>query len=205
MLWDAASRLFVGTTSFGVVAIGYFGARSAEAGAAERRCRHSTSLKPAADPRRRRCPPASCRRHAAGCLDAEEAAISSATNTSSGSGILGEVSDSIGCRQVGSDGDGRADADAGVPAGRQARRASERRGPTRLQARRIQAGKLPLKVGLTLVRHENAELTLHAESLAVMASCGSGGGEEHARARRRVTNCELVETLDLSDSSAGCA
>ena len=57
-------------------------------------------------------------------------------------------------------------------------------GPTRLpEARRaIQAGKLPRKAGLTLVRHEQQyELTLQAETLAV------GGREAAGRRRPRTT------------------
>jgi hypothetical protein len=77
-------------------------------------------------------------------------------------------------------------------------------GPTRLpEARRaIQSGKLPRKVGLTLVRHgEQYELTLHAETLAV------GGAklpppDEEADARGKLDDRAnqlraLIETLDL--------
>jgi hypothetical protein len=76
-------------------------------------------------------------------------------------------------------------------------------GPTRLpEARRaIQAGKLPRRVGLTVVRHDHQyELTLQAESLAV------GGArlpapeavDERARLEERVTQLRhLLETLDL--------
>jgi hypothetical protein len=77
-------------------------------------------------------------------------------------------------------------------------------GPTRLpEARRaIQSGKLPRKVGLTLVRHgEQYELTLHAETLAV------GGAklpppDEDSDARGKLDGRAdqlraLVETLDL--------
>ena len=78
-------------------------------------------------------------------------------------------------------------------------------GPTRLPETRraIQAGKLPRKVGLTLVRHsEQYELTLHAETLAV-----SGGKlpppdesitEPRAKLDERANQLRnLVETLDL--------
>src|SRR5205085_386336 len=78
-------------------------------------------------------------------------------------------------------------------------------GPTRLpEARRaIQSGKLPRKVGLTLVRHsEQYELTLHAETLAV-----SGGklpppdesiAEPRAKLDERANQLRnLIETLDL--------
>lgn len=77
-------------------------------------------------------------------------------------------------------------------------------GPTRLpEARRaIQSGKMPRKVGLTLVRHsEQYELTLHAETLAV------GGAklpppDEAADARGKLDDRanqirSLLETLDL--------
>jgi hypothetical protein len=77
-------------------------------------------------------------------------------------------------------------------------------GPTRLpEARRaIQSGKLPRKVGLTMVRHsEQYELTLHAETLAV------GGAklpppDEGADARGKLDDRanqlrSLIETLDL--------
>jgi len=77
-------------------------------------------------------------------------------------------------------------------------------GPTRLpEARRaIQSGKLPRKVGLTLVRHsEQYELALHAETLAV------GGAklpppDEEADARGKLDDRanqlrSLIETLDL--------
>jgi hypothetical protein len=77
-------------------------------------------------------------------------------------------------------------------------------GPTRLpEARRaIQSGKLPRKVGLTLVRHgEQYELALHAETLGV------GGAklpppDEGADARGKLDDRAdklraLIETLDL--------
>jgi hypothetical protein len=77
-------------------------------------------------------------------------------------------------------------------------------GPTRLpEARRaIQSGKLPRKVGLTMVRHgEQYELALHAETLAV------GGAklpppDEGADARGKLDDRanqlrELIQTLDL--------
>ena len=78
-------------------------------------------------------------------------------------------------------------------------------GPTRLpEARRaVQAGKLPRKMGLTLVRHDQQyELTLHAETLAV-GSCKMPDLPEDVTAARakleeRATQVrELVETLDL--------
>lgn len=78
-------------------------------------------------------------------------------------------------------------------------------GPARLpEARRaIQSGKLPRKVGLTLVRHaEQSELTLHAETLAV-ASCKLPAMDEsiteaRAKLEERATQIRsLIETLDL--------
>jgi hypothetical protein len=78
-------------------------------------------------------------------------------------------------------------------------------GPTRLpEARRAaQAGKLPRKMGLTLVRHDQQyELTLHAETLAV-GSCKLPDLPEDvtdARAKldeRAAQVRELAETLDL--------
>jgi hypothetical protein len=77
-------------------------------------------------------------------------------------------------------------------------------GPTRLpEARRaIQSGKLPRKVGLTMVRHsEQYELALHAETLAVggaklpppdEASDARGKLDDRANQLR-----SLIETLDL--------
>lgn len=82
-------------------------------------------------------------------------------------------------------------------------------GPTRLpEARRaIQAGKLPRKSGLTLVRHDDQyELTLHAESLAVSgAKLPDVEGEtEQARREARLGQIRhLIETLDLLYDSYG--
>src|SRR5207237_5829073 len=76
-------------------------------------------------------------------------------------------------------------------------------GPTRLpEARRaIQAGKLPRKVGLILVRHDNQyELTLQAESFAITgAKLPAPEGEtDQARREERVTQLRhFLETLDL--------
>jgi hypothetical protein len=76
-------------------------------------------------------------------------------------------------------------------------------GPAKLPEalRAIQTGKLPRKMGLTLVRHDHSyELTLQAESLTI------GGArlpppeaeDEHARHEERVTQLRhLLETLDL--------
>ena len=78
-------------------------------------------------------------------------------------------------------------------------------GPTRLpEAKRaVQAGKLPRKAGLTLVRHDQQyELSLNAESLGV-GSCKLPNMPEdmtdaHARLEERVTQIRnLIETLDL--------
>lgn len=77
-------------------------------------------------------------------------------------------------------------------------------GPTRLpEARRaIQSGKLPRKMGLTLVRHgEQYELTLHAETLAV-SSAKLPPPDENADARGKLDDRanqirSLLETLDL--------
>jgi hypothetical protein len=70
------------------------------------------------------------------------------------------------------------------------------------EARRaIQAGKLPRKAGLTLVRHDRQyELTLHAESLAVTGAKlpAAESDDERARLEERVGLIRhFVETLDL--------
>jgi hypothetical protein len=78
-------------------------------------------------------------------------------------------------------------------------------GPTRLpEARRAaQAGKLPRKMGLTLVRHDQQyELTLHAETLAVGSCKMPDLPEDVTDARGKLDERasqvrELVETLDL--------
>jgi hypothetical protein len=76
-------------------------------------------------------------------------------------------------------------------------------GPTRLpEAKRaIQAGKLPRKAGLTVVRQEQQyELTLQAESLAVGSARlpAPEEGEDRARLEERVGQLRhLIETLDL--------
>jgi hypothetical protein len=76
-------------------------------------------------------------------------------------------------------------------------------GPTRLpEARRaIQAGKLPRKTGITVVRHgQQFELTLQAETLAISAARLPAPEEEDERARQeeRITQIrDLLETLDL--------
>ncbi len=78
-------------------------------------------------------------------------------------------------------------------------------GPTRLpEARRaVQSGKLPRKMGLTLVRHDSQyELTVHAETLAVGAAKLPNPPEDVTEARakleERATQLrDLIETLDL--------
>jgi len=76
-------------------------------------------------------------------------------------------------------------------------------GPTKLPEalRAVQSGKLPRKVGLTVVRHDHQyELTLQAETLAVGAARlpAPEGEEERARLEERVTQLRhLLETLDL--------
>jgi hypothetical protein len=76
-------------------------------------------------------------------------------------------------------------------------------GPTKLPEalRAIQAGKLPRKLGLTMVRQDQQyELTLQAESLAISGARLPASEEEDARARleERITNVRgLLETLDL--------
>ncbi len=76
-------------------------------------------------------------------------------------------------------------------------------GPTRLpEARRaIQSGKLPRKVGLTVVRHDHQyDLTLQAENMAVsgVRLPAPEAADERARLEERVTQLRhLVETLDL--------
>ena len=76
-------------------------------------------------------------------------------------------------------------------------------GPTRLpEARRaIQSGKLPRKVGLTMVRHDQQyELTLAAESLAVSGARlpATEADDERGSLEERVTQLRhLLETLDL--------
>ncbi len=67
--------------------------------------------------------------------------------------------------------------------------------------RAIQAGKLPRKMGLTLVRHDQSyELTLQAESLAMSGTRlpAPEGEDDRARLEERVTQLRhLLETLDL--------
>jgi hypothetical protein len=78
-------------------------------------------------------------------------------------------------------------------------------GPSRLpEAKRaIQSGKLPRKVGLTLVRHDyQYELSLHAETLAVASAKLPPPGEDVTDARAKLEDRadrmrHFIETLDL--------
>jgi hypothetical protein len=69
--------------------------------------------------------------------------------------------------------------------------------------RAIQSGKLPRKVGLTLVRHQaQYELTLHAETLAVASAKlpvpDESITEPRAKLEERANQLRsLIETLDL--------
>lgn len=67
--------------------------------------------------------------------------------------------------------------------------------------RAIQAGKLPRKAGLTLVRHDQqVELTLHAETLAITSARlpAPEADDERARQEERVKQLRhLLETMDL--------
>lgn len=89
------------------------------------------------------------------------------------------------------------------PRGQTGRESITSDGPTRLpEARRaIQAGKLPRKVGITLVRHDRQyELALHAESLAITGAKlpASEAEEDRARLEERIDFVRhLLETLDL--------
>jgi hypothetical protein len=76
-------------------------------------------------------------------------------------------------------------------------------GPSHLPEahRAIQAGKLPRKAGLTVVRHDQQyELTLHAESLAITGARLPlpEAEDDRARLEERVTQVRhLLETMDL--------
>ncbi len=89
------------------------------------------------------------------------------------------------------------------PRGQTGRESITSDGPTRLpEARRaIQAGKLPRKVGLTIVRHDHQyELRLQAETLAVSGARlpAPEATEERARLEERIAQLRhLLETLDL--------
>ncbi len=89
------------------------------------------------------------------------------------------------------------------PRGQTGRETIQSDGPTRLpEARRaIQAGKLPRRAGLILVRHEQQyELTLQAETLAISGAKlpAPEAEDDRARLEERVTQLRhLLETLDL--------
>lgn len=89
------------------------------------------------------------------------------------------------------------------PRGQTGKESISSEGPTKLpEAKRaIQAGKLPRKVGITMVRQDaQYELTLQAESLAINAAKlpTPEGDEERARREERVNQIRhLLETLDL--------
>jgi len=84
-------------------------------------------------------------------------------------------------------------------------------GPSRLpEAKRaIQSGKLPRKIGLTLVRHDyQYELTLHAETLAVGACKMPNPPEDITDSRAKLEERadrlrHVIETLDLLYESFG--
>jgi len=89
------------------------------------------------------------------------------------------------------------------PRGQTGRESIESDGPTRLpeSRRAIQAGKLPRKAGLTLVRHDHMyELTLHAETLAITGAKlpPPEAIEDRPRLEERIGQVRhLLETLDL--------
>jgi hypothetical protein len=89
------------------------------------------------------------------------------------------------------------------PRGQTGKESITSEGPSRLpEAKRaVQAGKLPRKCGLTLVRHDQTyEMALHAETLAVGSAKLPAPAEESERGRleERVTLVrQLIETLDL--------
>ncbi len=89
------------------------------------------------------------------------------------------------------------------PRGTHGRETISSESPTRLpEARKaIQAGRLPRKVGMTLVRHEQQyDLTLQAETLAISGAKlpAPEASEDRARLEERMTQVRhLLETLDL--------
>ena len=95
------------------------------------------------------------------------------------------------------------------PRGQTGKESISSEGPTRLpEARRaIQSGKLPRRVGLTVVRHDHQyELTLQAETLAVSGARlpAPEAGADRARLDERVGQLRhLLETLDLMYDAFG--
>jgi hypothetical protein len=89
------------------------------------------------------------------------------------------------------------------PRGQSGRETISSDAPTRLpEARRaLQSGKLPRKVGMIVVRHDQQyELTLHAETLAIGAAKlpAPEASDDRARLEERVNQLRhLLETLDL--------
>ena len=89
------------------------------------------------------------------------------------------------------------------PRGQSGRESISSDGPAKLPEahRAVQAGKLPRKMGLTLVRHESQyELTLQAETLAIGSARlpAVEGDDDRARLDERVTQVRhLLETVDL--------
>ena len=95
------------------------------------------------------------------------------------------------------------------PRGQTGRESITSEGPAQLPEahRAIQAGKLPRKAGLTIVRHDHQyELTLQAETLAVAGARlpPPDATEDRARLEERVTQVRhLLETLDLLYNAFG--
>lgn len=89
------------------------------------------------------------------------------------------------------------------PRGQSGRESISSDGPAKLPEahRAIQAGKLPRKMGLTLVRHDSQyEFTIQAETLAISSARlpPAEGEEDRARLEERVTQVRhLLETTDL--------
>ena len=89
------------------------------------------------------------------------------------------------------------------PRGQSGRESISSDGPSKLPEahRAIQAGKLPRKMGLTLVRHDSQyELSLQAETLALSGAKlpPSEADDDRARLDERVTQVRnLLETVDL--------
>jgi hypothetical protein len=89
------------------------------------------------------------------------------------------------------------------PRGQSGRESISSDGPSKLPEahRAIQAGKLPRKMGLTLVRHDTQyEFAIQAETLAISSARlpPVEGEEDRARLEERVTQVRnLLETMDL--------